>query len=46
MSDLRYTEVFQVFRGKVRQDVAVDRVVVEGGFVLLQSQTAQPGGNV
>ena len=41
-ADLRDADILQVIAGQLRQLRAIDRVVAEGGFVLLQPQASQP----
>ena len=46
MANDRDAEIFQIVGGKARQEVAVDRVVAEGRFVLPETEVFEPGRDV
>jgi hypothetical protein len=46
MPDESYAKLLEVFRGQVRQDCRVDRVVAKSLLVLLQSQAVEPRRDV
>ena len=46
MADDRDAEILQIFGRQARQKVAVDRVIAEGRFVLLETEVLEPGRDV
>ena len=46
MADRGHADADQVVGRQLRQHLGVDIVVAKSGLVLLQTQTAQPGGSV
>ena len=46
MPDEADPEILEIVRRQLRQDIVVDRIVMEGLGILLQLQPAQPGADI
>ena len=46
MANDRDAEILQIFGGQAWQEVAVDRVIAEGRFVLPETEVLEPGRDV